>query len=320
MSDLIRCAYVIPKKGRKCRMLVRTGQQYCGEHAVFAEDNQDRIQCPIDPKHTVDRKSLEQHLLRCNSRVVEAEYIKKDANALVGETKFTDKIDRRATEEEIFAALEKMKSCYVAVKDKLLSKQDHCQEVDAFLEQATTLSESKRKHLIQLSSIIGHLESAKLLRSDPSACILELGAGKAQLAYWMTKRAPLAKFLLIDRSGSRNKYDNRALKEDPSLDITRLRCSIEHVDLSELAMLKEDPSLDITRLRCSIEHVDLSELAMLKDVSSVCAVCKHFCGSATDAGIRCLSNGMENGLVLDGFVLVPCCHHKSRYSEVNFAS
>ncbi|WKY11810.1 hypothetical protein Q1695_003409 [Nippostrongylus brasiliensis] len=289
MSDPIRCAYVIPKKGRKCRMLVRTGQQYCGEHAVFAEDNQDRIQCPIDPKHTVDRKSLEQHLLRCNSRVVEAEYIKKDANALVGETKFTDKIDRRATEEEIFAALEKMKSCYVAVKDKLLSKQDHCQEVDAFLEQATTLSESKRKHLIQLSSIIGRLESAKLLRSDPSACILELGAGKAQLAYWMTKRAPLAKFLLIDRSGSRNKYDNRALKEDPSL--------------------------DITRLRCSIEHVDLSELAMLKDVSSVCAVCKHFCGSATDAGIRCLSNGMENGLVLDGFVLVPCCHHKSRYSE-----
>ncbi|VDM83993.1 unnamed protein product [Strongylus vulgaris] len=47
----------------------------------------------------------------------------------------------------------------------------------------------------------------------------------------------------------------------------------------------------------------------------MCAVCKHFCGSATDAGIRCLANGIAGGLSLSGFVLVPCCHHKSRYSE-----
>ncbi|PIO72425.1 peptidyl-prolyl cis-trans isomerase, cyclophilin-type [Teladorsagia circumcincta] len=52
-----------------------------------------------------------------------------------------------------------------------------------------------------------------------------------------------------------------------------------------------------------------------EDVSNLCAVCKHFCGAATDAGIRCLSNGMLHGLDLDGFVLAPCCHHKSRYSE-----
>ncbi|KIH46464.1 peptidyl-prolyl cis-trans isomerase, cyclophilin-type [Ancylostoma duodenale] len=105
----------------------------------------------------------------------------------------------------------------------------------------------------------------------------------------MAKRAPRAKFLLIDRSGSRNKYDNKALQEDPSL--------------------------DIKRLRCSIEHVDLSKVEMLKDVSGLCAVCKHFCGSATDAGVRCLANGIVGGLLLEGFVLVPCCHHKSRYRE-----
>ncbi|EPB79253.1 peptidyl-prolyl cis-trans isomerase, cyclophilin-type [Ancylostoma ceylanicum] len=86
---------------------------------------------------------------------------------------------------------------------------------------------------------------------------------EAQLAYWMAKRAPRAKFLLIDRSGSRNKYDNKALQ----------------------------------------------------DVSGLCAVCKHFCGSATDAGVRCLANGIAGGLLLEGFVLVPCCHHKSRYRE-----
>ncbi|RCN33461.1 peptidyl-prolyl cis-trans isomerase, cyclophilin-type [Ancylostoma caninum] len=155
-----------------------------------------------------------------------------------GETKFTDKIDRRATEKQ---------------------------------------------------GVIGHLVSVNLLNNDPSVCIFELGAGKAQLAYWMAKRAPRAKFLLIDRSGSRNKYDNKALQEDPSL--------------------------DIKRLRCSIEHVDLSKVEILKDVSGLCAVCKHFCGSATDAGVRCLANGIAGGLLLEGFVLVPCCHHKSRYHE-----
>jgi hypothetical protein len=30
-----RCTYVIPKKKRSCRMLVKSGNLYCGEHAIF---------------------------------------------------------------------------------------------------------------------------------------------------------------------------------------------------------------------------------------------------------------------------------------------
>ncbi|KAK6057242.1 methyltransferase TRM13 [Cooperia oncophora] len=303
-----RCAFVLPKKGRNCRMLTREGQKYCGEHANFQEDNEDRIPCPNDPKHTVGSSctsaaSSESRFFfefsscpmrkcnrsRCNSRIVEEQWIVKDVNAMVGETKFTAKIDRRPSEEEIARTIEKLQRCYSSICHELAVDQAHCVEVDEHLEQACNLSESKRKHLIQQSSIIGHLERVGLLRNDSSACILELGAGKAHLAYWMMKRAPLSKFLLVDRSGARNKYDNRALQENPSL--------------------------NIKRLRCSIEHLNLAEVEMLKDVSNLCAVCKHFCGTATDAGIRCLSNGMRSGLSLDGFVLVPCCHHKSRYVE-----
>ncbi|KAK6048930.1 methyltransferase TRM13, partial [Cooperia oncophora] len=156
---------------------------------------------------------------------------------------------------EIARTIEKLQRCYSSICHELAVDQAHCVEVDEHLEQACNLSESKRKHLIQQSSIIGHLERVGLLRNDSSACILELGAGK------------------------------------------------------------ENPSLNIKRLRCSIEHLNLAEVEMLKDVSNLCAVCKHFCGTATDAGIRCLSNGMRSGLSLDGFVLVPCCHHKSRYVE-----
>ncbi|RCN36342.1 methyltransferase TRM13 [Ancylostoma caninum] len=158
-----------------------------------------------------------------------------------------------------------------------------CDKIRSSLKASGSILSSRKQ------GVIGHLVSVNLLNNDPSVCIFELGAGKAQLAYWMAKRAPRAKFLLIDRSGSRNKYDNKALQEDPSL--------------------------DIKRLRCSIEHVDLSKVEMLKDVSGLCAVCKHFCGSATDAGVRCLANGIAGGLLLEGFVLVPCCHHKSRYYE-----
>uniref|UniRef100_A0A7I4YVU1 tRNA:m(4)X modification enzyme TRM13 n=1 Tax=Haemonchus contortus TaxID=6289 RepID=A0A7I4YVU1_HAECO len=283
-----RCMFVLPKKGRGCRMLTREGQKYCGEHAIFQEHNEDRIPCPNDPKHTVNRRVIRQHLMRCNSRVIEEQWIVKDMNAMVGETKFTAKLDRRADEQEIACVLEKLQSCYCLAHDKLLADQAHYEEIDGHLEKNPDLSESKRKHLVQLSSIIGHLLRVGLLRNDSSTCTIELGAGKAQLTYWLTKRAPLSKFLLIDRSGARNKFDNKALQENPSL--------------------------NIKRLRCSIEHLNLAELEMLKDVSS-CAVCKHFCGSATDAGIRCLSNGIRSGVVLDGFVLVPCCHHKSRYSE-----
>ncbi|EYC12651.1 hypothetical protein Y032_0046g1343 [Ancylostoma ceylanicum] len=286
-----------------------------------------------------------------------------DMNALEGETKFTDKIDRRATEEEVTNVLEKLQGCYESICGEISTSQLYAVEVENHLERNPELSESKRKHLIQQSSIIGHLVSVNLLNNDPSVCIFELGAGKAQLAYWMAKRAPRAKFLLIDRSGSRNKYDNKALQRRggttlwlsaappeaagnhdlsvffrlsaqqarcfdaadnqsfprrcpaPCLRPFGVRCRYSTFRPSESTSFKEDPSLDIKRLRCSIEHVDLSKVEMLKDVSGLCAVCKHFCGSATDAGVRCLANGIAGGLLLEGFVLVPCCHHKSRYRE-----
>ncbi|VDP08190.1 unnamed protein product [Heligmosomoides polygyrus] len=279
MSGSPRCSFVLPKKGRNCRMLVRLGEKYCGEHALYKEGNEKRIPCPNDPKHTVDRRALEQHLqrLRCNSRIVEEQWIVKDLNAIVGETKFTAKIDRRPSEEEISNVIAKLQSCYTSIKDQISAKLAYTTEIDQHIEQSVDISESRRKHLVQQSSIIGCWVPAKWVYLEGFA------------SFVMPLRAPLSKFLLIDRSGARNKYDNKALQENPMLNIKRLRCSIEHLNLAEVKMLKE--------------------------VSSICAVCKHFCGSATDAGIRCLLNAMNSGLRLDGFVLVPCCHHKSRYDE-----
>ena len=35
-----RCAYIIPKKKRPCKMFVKVGQRYCGEHACFDPENE----------------------------------------------------------------------------------------------------------------------------------------------------------------------------------------------------------------------------------------------------------------------------------------
>ena len=59
---VVRCSYVVPNKGRRCRFPVIPGTARCGAHR---EDDRGRIPCPLDPKHTVFEDRLEQHLKIC---------------------------------------------------------------------------------------------------------------------------------------------------------------------------------------------------------------------------------------------------------------
>ncbi|CAI2353380.1 unnamed protein product [Caenorhabditis sp. 36 PRJEB53466] len=281
------CQYVLPRKNRRCKMLVKQGNRFCGEHAIHDRENTTRIPCPNDGKHTILRAELESHLKKCNSRIIEAEYIKIDANSVRGETKFDAKIDRRASEEEICEVVHKIWECYEnEVKERLVVEQRTNRLVEQNLADNADLCSGKKKQLVQISSILGHIEAAGLLPSSSSSCMFELGAGKGQLAYWIGKAAPNGQYILMDRSGSRNKWDKAALRERPEL------C--------------------LKRYRCSIEHMDLSKIDELKNSTEILAVCKHFCGSATDAGIRSLRN---SGLQFNAALLIPCCHHKSRFAE-----
>lgn len=115
-----RCIYVVPRKNRRCKMLVKKGNDFCGEHLVFAQDNDTRLPCPNDPKHSVIKKDLEKHLKRCNSRIVhELPWIVENCNAVVKETKSTEKIDRRPSQEEIDAAIEKIEKCWEKTRDDI---------------------------------------------------------------------------------------------------------------------------------------------------------------------------------------------------------
>nr|XP_053646611.1 uncharacterized protein LOC128698409 [Cherax quadricarinatus] len=60
------CSFYVKRKKRYCKMLVRAGQSYCGQHLVEehvnGETNQlKRIPCPLDPKQVGTRSFLWAH-------------------------------------------------------------------------------------------------------------------------------------------------------------------------------------------------------------------------------------------------------------------
>ncbi|KAI6230822.1 TRNA:m(4)X modification enzyme TRM13 [Aphelenchoides fujianensis] len=274
-DDPHRCEYVVPRKKRQCRMLTKKGNQFCGEHLVHDPNNSTRIVCPNDSSHTVKQKDLEDHLKRCNARLPEAAWIRKDEF-------------RRPDDEEINAVVKLIDAAYEAVEKEVVhlpARSFYEQHMKAEAER----SQRKDKQLVQFASIIDHLNEHDLLRNSDDSLLIDLGSGKAQLIYWMTKCAPDCNYLLIDRMGTRNKFDRKG-RPHPKLKITRLLCSIEHLDMSKVPIVE----------KC-------------KDQATI--VCKHFCGNATDAGIRCIENGIQSGVKFVAFALIPCCHHKCTFEE-----
>lgn len=37
--ELNRCTYFLEKKKRRCRLIAKDGAKFCGEHAVFDDEN-----------------------------------------------------------------------------------------------------------------------------------------------------------------------------------------------------------------------------------------------------------------------------------------
>ncbi|VDN24775.1 unnamed protein product [Gongylonema pulchrum] len=155
-----RCSYVLKKKNRKCRMLVKSGQKFCGEHAIYDEQNE-----------------------------------------------------------------VKLPSCRTRMR---------------FVKRARIVASSNSRRIIKNAGHYRteHLAITDLLNNDKRWCLVDFGAGRAELSYWLAKLAPSCRFLLIERMGSRNKFDNKAQKELDLVSMERLRCSVEHLDLSKVEMLQ----------------------------------------------------------------------------------
>jgi tRNA:m4X modification enzyme len=274
------------------RLDLGRGKEYCGEHSI-ADDSEtadnNRVLCPLDGKHSVDKRNLEKHLKICNSRLPEEvpAYIVTGCNVGGQET----------FEEEVFRLQDipkfEMDNIWKTVEE--LFENNIAGTIDINIKEHSVLAEElanetygseKRKHILQTSSIIGIMQAENMLQ--PKTCFIEYGAGKAAVTFWLAsalKDVADTKVLVVDKASHRHKRDN----------------------------LVQDRDL-VERIRADIADLDLKGLDMLGKCESFSGVSKHLCGAATDLTLRCMVQGNQHSVKTNNFIICVCCHHRCSWN------
>jgi tRNA:m4X modification enzyme len=202
------CRHFVMRKKRYCRMTVKSGEEYCGEHQLphassgnkesgAVSDQKIRIVCPLDPKQLVSNKpstncldlqlfstcyahNLKKHLKICNARPgIVLPYIEKGVNS--GESADVSDLDSHKLLStfptiDITEVISKVNKIY---EDLLDGKVTNCFSTHKVVEEEMSKSEygdKSKKHLKQASAILGLLREYSLL--NPNTCYIEFGAGR----------------------------------------------------------------------------------------------------------------------------------------------
>ncbi|CAG4987310.1 unnamed protein product [Colias eurytheme] len=348
-----QCQFFVVRKKRLCRMTVRPGRNYCGEHEPQprTEEGQDdtRVPCPNDPKHTCYVSKLEKHLAICNARQQEIpEYIKHDVNA-PPETGPERKPLSQTSLISIMKLIDKVNYLYEKhIKDEIetLSERDiHTAVQEEWQTDGRT--ESSLRHLRQASRLMYLIEDESLVHDN--TCYVELGAGKGHLSYfaWQAWCSPpsRSRVLLVERAALRHKRDNKIrdvllnqTNEKPvqnvvnnadhnmdnqnQVDNEQVRnieskleekSNIENGNLtgeSSIINVENNSTDNLSfRLRADLAHLVLNAVPAVMLCDAVVGFAKHLCGVATDFSLRCLTAPGSLDKVR-GIVLATCCHHR----------
>lgn len=295
-TETPHCHYWVKRKSRYCKMTIKEGAKFCGEHALDEPQpalNEKRILCPLDPTHSVYSFKLEKHLKICNVKKLEntASYVKKGINTGGSEGNAEDDENFRLRDvpqeeiDKVTKIVEKLFDEFVEGNIKSCVKSHKVLDEEIKKE---IYGDDKLRHLIQTSSILGILEDNKLFTTN--TCFIDLGAGKGNLSYWLSKailddKIENSKVLVIDRASHRHKRDN---------------------------LIRETGVVD--RLRVDIGDLDMKELDFCPSTSIV-GVSKHLCGRATDFALRCIINGNSGNIKTKGFLICVCCHHQITFDS-----
>ena len=72
----LQCEFVHSKKGKRCWLRAAPGCRRCKTHLDVADgDEGDRVQCPLDPSHTVERIHLERHVATACPSLRDAQFL-----------------------------------------------------------------------------------------------------------------------------------------------------------------------------------------------------------------------------------------------------
>merc|ERR1719431_2025540 len=182
------CHFVVPRKKRRCRMLIKPGNRYCGEHSHLLDTNTDdkieptdskRIPCPLDPKHSCAESRLESHLLKCPSKQeFQPEYISKEINIPKQENEL-DNIKKisisSVSDQELLDVIDRVDKMYKnQVKNIIFEVLKHPLIEEEIAKEH--IGNSASKHLVQNSSLLGHLERLGTFEKS-DANVIEFGSG-----------------------------------------------------------------------------------------------------------------------------------------------
>ncbi|XP_037801295.1 tRNA:m(4)X modification enzyme TRM13 homolog [Penaeus monodon] len=165
------CNFYVMKKKRYCRMLVRPGLNYCGQHLVEEPDadksyQRKRIPCPLDPKHSCFEDNVEHHILKCNAReMTDLPYMKRNINQRAD-------VEEEPTKTPLSALSDQELLAFIAKVEKV--HQDHVGTIEESVLKHSALDEEMKtpgyglsviRHLGQNSSLLGKPLGAVLLVS-----------------------------------------------------------------------------------------------------------------------------------------------------------
>lgn len=286
--ERLQCQFVIPKKNRKCPLTCKKGFEYCAEHLKQKQDDV-RVPCPIDSRHSVWEKDLKIHIQKCSAKSIESTQVpwyKLNHNCEIGEN-----IDGTIDYKKWIPIVEKI---YTRFDDLNLIQLEH----EGVKERMEELG--NQKHAIQQSSLISHLDNKELLSNELN--YIEFGCGRAELSRYIAKSiihrtGKAANFLLIDRSPTRLKLDSKMVKdaEEQKLETKVHRVKIDIKDLYIDQILENEfPN--------SGEFVGVS---------------KHLCGAATDLTIQCILKNPILNSKFKGMIVAMCCRHCCDYNMLH---
>lgn len=287
------CQYFVERKKRYCRMTVKKNNRFCGEHQPNQSENlskKRRIVCPLDSTHTCYENKLSKHLKVCNAKIKEEPaYIVKGINLGDVDLKQPTHIRLSLIDPSIVnSVIDKINSAYAhlpGISEIILNHEVLTEELNN-----PTYGHAARRHLLQNSSLLGHLENSQLIQDN--TCFIEFGAGRGKLTYWLAqaiKGQSGSSILLVDRSSHRHKKDNKLKNEDNPLNVKRIRADIADLKLNKVEEIGES--------------------------NSIVGIAKHLCGCATDLTLRCLAKQDESSCKVNGLIIAFCCHHRCEYSS-----
>jgi tRNA:m4X modification enzyme len=249
------CRFYVSKKRRYCHFEPLKGQEFCAQHIV----SEDRVPCPVDPRHNVLKSKLNFHVRKCNktrmiNELVTSDFYAKGINTIRPSTDLKPYELREY--EETMAFIRRVNELYDKTKE--IYKTITSEPLPEILLPSKDLKSSR--HHIQSELLVSYLETYNLIDTD--YLYIEFGAGKGALSHYISlKFNDQSKHLLVEREARRYKYDRN--------------------------------HTNFRRIRCDIADLDLSSWQ-----DKLVGVGKHVCGAATDLSITAIGRGKSKGLAL----------------------